>query len=138
MTNDALSPEEAFVRSFVLPGERRRLLWLLSHGPERRAEFLDRLNHWISPDPRYAQLLKGRQSLTSGVEQLLRSKGSPEEVHVVSDGDREIDGRRMPLGEAIRRLRDTGFGGLVSCIPGRLVYYQMEAGENSYLLERMM
>lgn len=136
MEGTAVSPEEAFVRSFVLPGERRRLLSLLSHGTKRRREFLDRLNHWVSVDPRYAHLLKGKQSLAPGVEQLLRTKGSPEEVYVVSDGDPEIDGQRMPLGEAIRRVIDTTFGGLISCIPGRLVYFQREAGEKSYLLER--
>lgn len=55
---------------------------------------------------------------------------------MVSDGDPEIDGQRMLLREAIRRLIDTTFGGLISCIPGRLVYYQGGAGEKSYLLER--
>lgn len=134
MASKAVSPEEAFVRSFVVADERRRLLWLLKQG-RRRRDFLDRLNVGVTLDPRFARLLQGRESLHTGIESLLHTKGAPDHAYVVAQ-DPELDGRELPLSDAIQGLIDTTFGGLISCIPGRLVYYQREAPTGSYLLER--
>lgn len=64
---------------------------------------------------------------------VLESEGSPDEVYVMSDAD-ELDGRCMPLAEAIAGIKARGLGAIVSCIPGKLAYYYGEAGERRLLL----
>lgn len=49
---------------------------------------------------------------------------------------RELDGRRMPLEEALARIEACMGGTLVGCVPGRLAYDYGECGERRVLLER--
>jgi hypothetical protein len=48
----------------------------------------------------------------------------------------DIDGRELPLAEAVDRAELGGFGTIVSCIPGRLAYYYDESGARRLLLSR--
>ncbi len=45
-----------------------------------------------------------------------------------------LDAREFPLAEAIDRAERAGSGFLLGCIPGRLAYYQDEAGTGRRLL----
>jgi hypothetical protein len=49
---------------------------------------------------------------------------------------RELDDREMKLGDAVHALVGSGSGGLISCIPGKLAYFQGEDRGEAYLLER--
>jgi hypothetical protein len=42
----------------------------------------------------------------------------------------------MPLGEALDAIIGMGDGAFVSCIPGRLGFYEYEDMKSSYLLSR--
>ncbi len=42
----------------------------------------------------------------------------------------------MPLREALEAIIGIGNGAFVSCIPGRLGFYEYESMKSSYLLQR--
>jgi hypothetical protein len=54
----------------------------------------------------------------------------------VLSGTPELDGREMPLVEAVWEAEAAGWGTLVGCVPGRLAYYYDETGLRRMLLER--
>lgn len=49
----------------------------------------------------------------------------------------KLDGRELPLGRALEAIIGMGDGAFVSCIPGRLGFYEYEDTQSSYLLERL-
>lgn len=125
----ALHPaEEATIRAFILPERRPRYLEQMSI-PKRRARFRNRLNHCNDLDPRFATAAR---NITAAE---LRGQGAPEHCHLIS-GSTELDGREMPLAEALQELDFLYFGTLVCCVPGRLAYYRGECGEREFLLVR--
>lgn len=120
--------EEAIIRAFVAPHRRSR--WLASLGSaKRRRKFLDCLNHCADLDPRYVQPVPSNIDLVA----LLRARGAPGACYVVSDVT-EIDGREMPLEEAVAEAESGGWGTLISCVAGRLGCYIDEAGTKRRLL----
>jgi hypothetical protein len=121
--------EEAVVRAFIAPARRPR--WLEFLASDRRSAFLDRLNHCRDFDPRYAAPLAAGVSVAS----LLKARGAPATCYVLS-AKWELDGREMPLVEALNAAEVGGWGTLISCIPGRLAYFYDECGERRLVLER--
>lgn len=123
------SNEEALVDAFIVPKKRDRYKAFLAN-PKRRAEFLDGLNHCSDFDSRYASEIPSGTDVVA----LLQSRGAPKFCHVISDV-KILDGKRMPLIEAIHESEANMFGTLIGCIPGRLAYYYGECGEQRLLLE---
>ena len=122
--------EDATVRAFIVPAKRDRYAALLAN-PAKRAKILDLLNHCRDFDARYATALAS----TTDIPALLRSRGAAQTCHVISDF-REIDGREMPLDDAVAGADESGLGTLLCCVPGRLAYYVGERGEQRLLLMR--
>ena len=65
----------------------------------------------------------------------MRSLGAPANCHVIA-ADRHLDAREMPLREALDAIIGRGNGAFVSCIPGRLGFYEYESMKSSYLLTK--
>jgi hypothetical protein len=58
-------------------------------------------------------------------------RGAPERCYVMS-GDWEVDRKYLPLKDAV-----DGIGAfLISCIPGRLAFYESDEESGRYILER--
>lgn len=122
--------EEVTIHAFIASHRRDR--WLLKLESNRhRGEILDRLNHCADLDPRNARWLASNTDVVG----LLKSHGAPEVCYVLSACE-SIDGREMPLEEAVAKTESGGWGTLVSCIPGRLAYYYDEGGARRALLTR--
>ena len=122
--------EGATVRAFIVPAKRERYAMMLGRA-KRRAAFLNCLNHCHDFDPRYATALPS----TADVSRLLRSHGAPATCRVISDF-RAIDGREMPLEDALREAEASRCGSLLCCVAGRLAFYIGEDGEQRLLLRR--
>jgi len=122
--------EEATIRAFVHPPRRPRWLESLASA-ERRSRFLARLNHCRDLDERYARLLPSNADVVA----ILRRCGAPATCYVVS-ATMALDGREMPLEEAVAEASQGGWGTILSCLPGQLAYYHDECGERRLLLER--
>jgi len=64
---------------------------------------------------------------------ILKSKGAPDICYAISE-DNELDGREIPLEEALKFIHGSGIGTLLSCLPGKLAYFEDE--DERWILER--
>ena len=122
--------EDKFVSTFLLREKRDRYRLHLAN-PKKRGKLLDRLNHTPDFDPRFMNTLPSNVDAAH----ILRQHGSPTDVYLISSSE-QLDGKTLPLDEAVSETEFHGWGTLISCIPGRLAYYYGEAGETRALLER--
>jgi hypothetical protein len=126
--------ETAFVTAFVVRTKRARLVEFL-RSPKRRRKVLDSLYHFRDLDPRFLVEIPPSDQHAEAIAALLAQRGAPSQCHVVST-DRELDGRDLPLVEALSRIVGFGQGALVSCVPGRLGYFEGEWPKDRYILDR--
>src|SRR5258708_31506574 len=112
--------EDAFVSVFVVPEKRTRYSDFLRN-PKRRAEILNRFCHFFDFVPEFATSVARDSDLAS----LLRKRGAGSTVHVIGGRD-GLDGRDLPLEDAINEAMVDPSGGVLSCVPGRLALYMQE------------
>jgi len=106
---------------------------LLELGEKRRRQICSMLHHAVALDTRYSQHLSGIDTFPSQVETLLTQRGAPRTCYVIGS---KLDGREVALGEALQTLISMGNGFYVSCIPGRLGFFEYSSMKSSYLLVR--
>jgi hypothetical protein len=128
------SYEEALIQAFVRPDRRQRLLELLTNSNGRR-KLRESLAHFRDLDPRFAQRVPASKQHAPDIEAILREKGAPDLCHVLSESEK-LDGRELLLALALGGILGQGMGTFVSCIPGRLGYFEAEDAGERYILER--
>ena len=121
--------------AFLAEPTKRRLETLLELGDKRRRDVRELLHHAVRLDPRFAQHLTGSAAFSGTLEATLRKRGAPVSCYVLA-ANSDLDGREMPLSEALEAVIGMGDGAFVSCIPGRLGFYEYEDIKSSYLLSR--
>jgi hypothetical protein len=127
--------EAEIIKAFVIAARRDKYLEALPN-PKRRSKVLDRLNHHIDDiDVRYRILPPSDSHTAAAVEKLLRSRGAPPLCYVISSSPR-LDRRGMSLVDALNTVIGYQIGALISCIPGRLGFYESEESKSRYILER--
>ncbi len=124
--------ETQLVRAFLLPQRQERYLELLSK-PHRRRAVTDRLAHFKHIDMRWTAALPKNAHRAADIVLLLKDKGAPDSCYAISEDD-DLDGNEIPLAEALRTIFGRGIGCFLSCIPGRLAYF--EDAEERWILER--
>ena len=112
--------EQAFVAVFVVPEKRARYAEFLPK-PKRRVEITNRFSHFFDFVPHLATPVPR----DSGLAELLRKRGAGDIVHIIGGRD-GLDGRDMPLEDAIDEAMTDPSGLVISCIPGRLALYLQE------------
>jgi len=131
--------EEKLITAFISKEKQGRYRFLLSSAdPKHRQECLDRLNHCSDFNERYVTWLPRDPRSTTRNEEIaavLRQKGSPKMVYVLACAC-PVDGKIMPLLDAMDETTVAGWGTIISCIPGELAYYYDEEGERRAILER--
>ena len=120
------------VRTFVVPAKRERYIGFLA-SPKRRPKFLRELYHFRHFNAACVVELSGPSDSSEGLIAELRRRGASEECYVVSAVP-ELDGTTGALGDIIREVFAFREGTLISCLPGRLAYYEGEAPHSRYLL----
>jgi hypothetical protein len=90
------------------------------------------LNHCHDFDDRFATLIKLSDP---DLVATLIERGAPKSCYVLSD-DNSLDGREMPLTDAISEAANSGWGTIIICIPGRLAFYYDECGARKMILSR--
>lgn len=112
------------MNAFVLPERRARLTELLQTHRGRK-KVLASLYHFRALDPRFAVSIPTADHTPSAIRELLIARGAPTSCHVISTNG-ELDGRDVDLGVALAAIVGAGDGSLLSCIPGRLGYFEDE------------
>ena len=113
--------EQAFISAFIVPEKRARYAEFLAK-PKRRDEVLNRFNHFFDFIPELST--QAPRSSPGEWATLLRKRGAPASAHIIGGG--ATDGLDLPLVEAIDRAWSSGWGVIVSCMPGRLALYLQE------------
>ena len=125
--------EEQFARSFIVPEKRARYLELLD-SERGRKKLVWGFDHCKDLDMRFASLIPPNQQNADSIERILKSKGAPEKCYVMSSGG-EIDAREMLLSEALQKT--VGWGGtFISCIAGKLGYFEFNEQSERYILKK--
>jgi hypothetical protein len=132
--DSGMNEHERGLLEFLIEPGRGRLGTLLELGSKRRRDVVSLLHNAVRLDPRFSTRLEGKDATAYHVEPMLLSRGAPPSCYVMSADD--FDGREMPLSEALDAVFGWGNGAFISCIPGRLGYYEYAGIKSSYLLAR--
>ena len=130
-----MSAEAETVAAFVVPARRQRWVDGLTD-PRRRRKLLARLSSgadFTKSLGRELTVSVRRDAQVDSVVALLRERGARDLCRVVAQDD-DVDGRSLPLREALDAVVDDG-GALLICVPGRLALLLPEAPSVPVLLE---
>ena len=126
--------EQEIVKAFFTPGRRARYLGLLST-PRGRRKFISSLPHLDALDSRFGRGFDPREQNVDRIEDLLGERGTPDLCYVISENSR-LDLQRMKLHDALRATVGFRMGTLLSCVAGRLAYFEGEDVGSGYICER--
>ena len=124
--------EQQLVRSFLLPQRQERYLELLFNA-RRRRDVTSQLAHFKHLDMRWVVKLPPSVRLSSQLFQVLKEKGAPDVCWAISEDD-DLDGKYLLLKEALNTIVGRGIGTFLSCLPGRLIYFEDE--DEGWIMER--
>jgi len=126
--------EKGFLR-FVARHRAPRLEHLMTSGEKGRLKLRALLANDIQLDSDYASLIPSNQQFSEPVFQILLNEGAPDRCFILSE-HAELDGTEMTLRRATREFVGSNIGTFISCIPGKLGYYEEDAVKRRYLLKR--
>ncbi|HEY4740401.1 MAG TPA: hypothetical protein VIH76_07395 [Candidatus Acidoferrales bacterium] len=127
-----MNHEAEMVKAFVLPIRRHRYLEFLTT-PKKRAKFIAQLPHFKHLNPKFAFSISGRNSNPASLLKLLAAKGAGAKCWIVSENPK-LDARELDLKVALEETIGYGMATIISCIPGKLAYFEDEDGR--YILQR--
>ena len=127
-----MNHEEAVIKAFIRSNRQERFLRFLSD-PKRRGEFTSSLAHFKGLNHKYVLRIPANQQKPSSLANLLASMGAGSKCWVISE-NLDVDGREMDLHTALAKTIGYGMGTIISCVPGRLAYFEDE--DVRYILSR--
>jgi len=128
-----MNHEEALVRAFIDPNRTERYLGFLTNA-KKRAKLLNELSHFKALNPKFMLRIPSNQHRPAALLDLLKAKGAGTKYWVISE-NRKLDGQELELEAALKETVGYQMGTLISCIPGRLAYFEDEDGRS--ILERL-
>lgn len=126
--------EKSIINAFIIKGKRQRTLELLTN-PKRRDKILDLLNHFDDFDPRVTKKIPANQQNIEDILKTLKDKGAPLHCYIISS-NRDLDQKRLKLQDALKLIFASFQGSVLSCIPGKLGYYEGEMSGDRCILEK--
>lgn len=128
-----LEHSSALIRASIAPKRRERYLALLA-STRGRDKLGRKLAHLYDVDPRCRRELPKGVHTAQEIGAHLKAKRAPAECVLLAEDD-ELDGQRLPLGDALEAVIGRGMGAFISCLPGRLAFYEGEDAGVRYVLE---
>ncbi|WP_141434499.1 hypothetical protein [Bacillus sp. 03113] len=118
--------EELIVKAFFTKRIQQRVLFEL-FSEKRRMDAMNRLNHNYSTTLRKEFMIEISKpnSDSEEIEKLLKKQGASENCYAMSWNDK-IDGKHISLSSALEVAVGEGFPSIISCIPGKLAYFEAE------------
>lgn len=127
-------PDEHLLARFFIPTKRARYIEMIGH-PKKRPKFLLELAHFKSLDPRYLVPMPPKKLFPNQIAAILTQKGAPKSGWITSENS-NLDGKEMPVLEALNEIVGSQMGTFLTCIPGRLAYFEGEEMGYRWILER--
>jgi len=131
-TSLQLSHEVSLIKSFIIKERQQRYLDLLST-PKGRIKFRSYIAHFKDLNYQFYSELPDSINQAIGLYNLLKSNGAPEFCYIISSNSK-FDKKDMLLRDALNNLFLSGIEFFMSCIPGKLAYFEGEDGR--YLLQK--
>ncbi|RFU60133.1 hypothetical protein [Bacillus sp. V59.32b] len=118
--------EKIIVKSFFAKRLQDRVLFELSSSKKRK-DALSRLSHtyFTTLREKYMFEIPKPNSDPFEIAKLMKEHGAGELCYAIS-WDEEIDGRELSLLTALEVAVGEGFPTIISCIPGKLAYFEAE------------
>lgn len=135
MMNDSTNVHEQGFVQFVSPTRRERVETLLS-SQKRRKKLIASLSCFADFVDQYVVSIAARSQNADEICELLRSKGAPDTCYVMAENP-SLDRQILDLPVAIESVIGFGFGAFVSCLAGKLAFYEGEAPGMRFILERV-
>jgi hypothetical protein len=132
MSNAQSASEARMISAFLGKGREERWEEVLAR-PKGRKKFLARLCHEKEISRECMIPIPHLQRFAPAVYDRLRKLGAPDSCHVISDNS-SIDGKDMPLLNALEQVVDRLSGTTIVCVPNRLGYYFSEERNGQYIL----
>lgn len=127
--------EIEIVAGFIVRSKRERYLGFLGSLKTRR-KFINALYHFSDFDPAVVVKLPASLETQEGVLEELQRRGAGASCNIIST-DAGLDGTTMDLSDAVDQVFAFVEGTIISCVPGRLAYYEGEAPKNRFILHRV-
>lgn len=120
------------VKAFVVPSRQERFLDFLG-SPKKRRKFTRELAHRSTRFLK-SECLRGilpSQQNPNAIACLLKRLGASDACWVLSEGP--LDGEQVDLLSALNEIVGRGYGTIISCIAGKLAYFESE--DERYILQ---
>jgi hypothetical protein len=124
----------ALIRAFVLPERQPRLVSLL-RSERGRAKLRAQLAHFAGLDPRWALSLPPSDHTMTRIADRLRNEGAMGVCYLLAE-DPELDGQELALEAALEVVVGRGMAAFLSCVPGRVAYFESEEPGTRFVLLR--
>ena len=124
--------EQAFVENFIDPRRPERFLEALAN-PKRRRVFREELYH-LHPTfllSKCIEPIAPSKQRAPFIARQLKGMGAPDLCWVFGH---YVDGQEMKLEEALEAVNGWEDGTIISCLPGKLAYF--EAEQDRFILRR--
>lgn len=130
-----MDTEDLFVTAFIRPEKQDRYRQLLGN-PKRRRKILEDLAHSSDFMDGTGVKIPPSEQTPEGIERLLRRLGAGSTCHAISENG-DLDGKELDLQQALQAVVGFGLATCLSCIPGKLGYYEGEdMGERMILRKK--
>lgn len=117
--------EKEFINIFIEKEKRERIMSLIK-SEKTRKKFRQLLAHNIYLVKSNSYPLNANMAMKEDIYLELKKYGAPDNCWIMCE-DSYYDHKEMKLENALNSLLDTGLGFIISCIPGKIAFYQ---GEN--------
>jgi hypothetical protein len=86
---------------------------------------------WGAQQRTAADVRRRTRQTAASVYAALQALGAPEHCYAIA-ASADLDGRLLPLREALDKVLGMGDGVVLSCVPGKLAYYESEEANGRY------
>jgi hypothetical protein len=125
--------EVVFAKAFLEEKLRRRVVALLE-SEQGRKKFLAKLSHNMRFRAEFCQHIPPDRQSVEETLQLLEARGAGQNCYVISELS-SIDGKTMNLSDALTEVLGSGMGTVLSCVSGKLAYYEGEERGERFILD---
>lgn len=133
--NTFMSQHEDLLLTNLVAHESRERLRTLLRSAKGRKKMRERLAHFQGFDPRWIRPIPSDRQSAKAIYEQLREMGAPLDCYMISERS-ALDGKCFPLNEVIQEIVGSGIAAILSCIPGRLGYFEGEGSNNRFIIFR--
>jgi len=126
-----MNHEILLIKTFVIKDRQERYLNLIATEKGRK-KFRTYLSHFRDLNSKLCSSLHTLQS-ASELHDILKSAGAGDLCYIISENSK-YDMRSLPVMDATKQLFNSGIAFFLSCIPGKLAYYEGEDTNQRFIL----